>query len=200
MTDSVEDKPKLSGRALFPEYVDPVNELFTFAAHELCKIEEPLLANITWGEATVSSGSTPVGKGVATEPFEVKVAVPMKVADMLETSIEAWTVAVFEQASQSAPRFVQRIVEMLGQVTEGTGNVVSGSVSHDLLLDVMERTAFEVDENLQPINMSFLGSSQMLKEMQALPPRTQEQEERYRAIMVSRREAQDAKKRTRRMD
>jgi hypothetical protein len=89
----------------------------------------------------------------------------------------------------------------VSEVTDATGNSISAagqSLSHDLILDAIERVEIDFDDEGNPRMPSLMAHPQTLVPLARIQP-TDEQERRYEQIMTAKKAAHDAKKRHRRL-
>lgn len=190
---------------LFSEFDPPMGQLLARATNCFMEGEFPLLGEIE-RETVASFSEKPsqrVGKGFSSGLKKSTAEAVLGFSDILETNVEAWSALAYEVGLQLGGQMMNVLVSTLEQVTKETGNVVSaggGKLSHDLLLDTLERLEFRVDDEGSPQGLVLLGGPGFSEHVAKLPPMTTEQETRFRRILQQKYEAQNAKKRTRTLD
>jgi len=144
-----------------------------------------------------------VGRGLTFRPTTTRGEGTISYEDALTTNVEAWALLSYKVGMQIGEGMAQHFVETMELVTQETGNVVESygkPLSNDLLLALIESVDFDVDENGEPKGVVLIVSPQMREQISTLPPMTPRQATRFKAIIEKKREAQDAKKRTRTLD
>jgi hypothetical protein len=188
---------------LFTEYEKPMGQLLSQAIKVFREAEFPLLRDLEISRVDHFPPSAPVGRGFSLGATTTKAEAATSNDDFLNTNVEAWATLAYEIGTQFGREMARHITETMIAVTQKTGNVVSAGgkpLSHDLILDTIERTEFDLDDAGNPKNLVLLGPPQIQKQLASLPPMTPEQEERFQSILQKKREEKDAKKRFRTMD
>lgn len=188
--------------SLFSEFDQPMSALFAKAIHRFAEIEAPVIGLIPRGTVDHIPLPSDIGRGRWIEPTKISAEGSTYFDDILNLNVEAWSILANDIGVQYGRGMMRHLVETMNKVTQETGNVVSGKgqpLSHDVFLDMLEKMEFEVDDDGQPKHLVLLVHPDTRKSIASLPPMTPEQESRYHSIINAKREAQDAKRRTRKM-
>ncbi len=123
-------------------------------------------------------------------------------ADVIRASqLEEFTWVLFQLAEAHRRHVAQAFTEMLRDITEATGQSLSGGgrpFSLDIFLDVLNMVEIDFDADGNPIMPSVIGGSGITAKLAALEP-TQEQDQRLAAILCQKKAEHDAQKRHRRL-
>lgn len=189
---------------MMPEYEQPFATLFTQAVHGFIPVHAPLLAGIrTTTVDHLAEESVPGAHGGAmgSESIEARSQVPT--AAIARTDLDAWYTIVWDTAEQFAHGQVQLMLRSVGQASEQAGTAIDmkgAPLTHDAVLDMLERMHFEVDDHGRPVGLTLVVAPEIGDRLARLGPRSAEQDARYRRIIAEKRRVQDAAKRVRRLD
>jgi hypothetical protein len=107
----------------------------------------------------------------------------------LDSVIVSMDSVAMEMASQISSATFSHIAE----ICERTGNLMRGELTHDAIIDMMERTDFSFDDAGNP-NASFVTSPATMQKIQALGQPTAEQQARVDAITARKRKEWNARR------
>lgn len=199
MTDR---KPAL--RSILPEYQAPFGTLVIKAVNAMVPAHEPLLANIRSSSVDhLADESIAEAHGGVMGGTAMSARMKVQIEAIVQTDLDAWYNMLWSAAEQFAGHKMRYLLASVEAATQRTGNAVNlkgGPFTYDAMLDLLERTEFEVDDDGQPIGLSMVVAPSMAEQIGKLGPMTPEQEERHKQIIAEKRRAQDAKKRVRRLD
>lgn len=151
------------------------------ALYELMAAKDPVLGSIkrvrSKQMATVQN-SMPTGEVVEGNPIEMAVPFPFKIEHIIHGAVDE-IASVIDTASdealkQAMPQFFQR----MGQITEAAVNAYDAQgqpLSHDLILDMLDRVEIGFDESGNPIIPTMVTGPDLYESLQRLPPYTPEQ-------------------------
>jgi hypothetical protein len=143
----------------------------------------------------------PDGSQIENEPLAIAVELAVQMQDVVQERPDALAASIaLSMAEQEVAQFEPRLLELIGRISDKFGNTVDAggqTISHDLLLDVMEKMDFDVDEEGNPVGLAFVVSPKMAEQLRHLPPPTEQQEERHRRIIEERRRQSRARRRNR---
>ncbi|MEZ4321138.1 MAG: hypothetical protein R3F61_26905 [Myxococcota bacterium] len=122
---------------------------------------------------------------------------------IVQTDLDAWYDMLWSAAGQLARQQMRYLLASMDVATQRTGNAVNmqgAPISHDAVLDLLERMDFEVDANGLPDGLTMVVAPSTADQIANLGPMTPQQEQRFQQIIAEKRRVQDAKKRVRRLD
>jgi hypothetical protein len=131
--------------------------------------------------------------------LEQRVTIPDNV--IRESLLDDYGSSLVEIGAQFCDQMTERFVQRMSEVTDATGNsldVEGRPLSHDLILDAIERVEIDFDDEGNPRMPSLMANPQTLAPLARIQP-TDEQIRRYEQIMTAKKAAHDAQKRHRRL-
>jgi hypothetical protein len=116
-------------------------------------------------------------------------------------NIDEHSQQVAELATSKMNSLKQLMFEQLNDVCDATGNTVDGAgqkISHDTIIDLLEKIDWEFDENGEPIkdNLIFVLPPDMIEQLKMLEE-TEQHHERMKHLTDRKRQEWLAKRRTR---
>ncbi len=188
-----------------PEYDKAGREFFRRAVNEQMAAKDALFGMIAREEVEelprnrVALASDEL---VETAPMTMESAFTLSreatIAGDLSDVSNAIDAAAESGLSSLMPQFFRNLAAVLdaaGQTVDAAG----APFSHDLLLDAIEGVEITFNDDGTPNMPTMFINPGMVKELEALPPATPEQDARFEAIMIRKREDFFARKRSRRL-
>jgi hypothetical protein len=203
---------KLTTRSLLPEYQAPFGTLFAKAVKAMVPAHEPLLASIRSSSVDhLADESVTEAHGGVMGGTAMSARMEVQTEAIVQTDLDAWYNVLWSAAEQFAGhqmRYLLASVEAATQRTGNSANLGGAPITHDALLDMLERVEVEVDDDGTPQSLVILHvdpsgrrtQRTVVEHLMALGPMSTQQVERYQQIIAEKRRAQDAKKRVRRLD
>jgi len=191
--------------ALLPEFDRPMAEFIHRVLNDFMETQEPILSRIPrrmLDHIPDTPSPRGVGKGRTFSPFAADPSITLKTAKLKQLDRDAFVVAVWDAAQQGCAQIVPQFFAAFREAADesGTAKKLSGRpFTFDDWLDMLDGMDFEVDDDNQPVGLSFVGSPQLVDEIMKLPPPSTIQLERRAQIMATKRRIQDARKRVRRL-
>jgi hypothetical protein len=189
---------------LLPEYAAPFGGLFGSAIRNLGPAHAPLLAEVhTKMVDHVTEHSFPGAHGSTMGGREMRARMELETTAITHTDLDAWCDLLWDVAEQFAGQQMRYLLDSVGEASDRVGNTINlrgRPISHDDVLDMLEKMEFKVDEEGNPEGLVMVLPPELMKQVAELPPRTPEQEARRAAIIDRKRRQQNAKKRVRRLD
>lgn len=191
--------------SLLPEYEGPVVDLFMKAVRSMLPAHAPLLAEMRPAMVDhLPQASVPYAAAAGGVMGGVTIAASLttSTSELAGSSLDAWYWMLWSAAEQMAEQQMRHLLQGVERATAITGNQVNlhgAPISHDFIMDMLERMDFKVGEDGLPMNLAMVVAPGVAQKIQDLPPRTVEQEIRFQRIMNEKRREQDAKKRIRRL-
>ena len=188
------------------EYDQPVADIIGEALRTLAITHEPFLAQIpTVGRAGdfPPEDAEAFGRGQLLNGERVSARMTADWQSMKALDLDAWLEMLWDGAGQFAEGMARMAFDAMDRAAQGSGNAVnfsSGDITHERVLEMLEKMEFDVDENDMPIGLTLVTSPAMAEKLQSLPPLTPEQQARWDDLIRRKKEAQRARKRTRRLD
>ncbi len=184
------------------EYELPVEALFNRAVQAMIPAHEPLLAEIRSVPVDhIAQRSVDETQGYVSGGTTMDARVSVSLEAVTEAKVEVWTELVFNAAEQLASHQMRHLLSSMSTVTDRTGKKINvgGPMSHDAVLDMIEKTDFRVDDDGCIDGLAMIVHPSVADQISRLDPATPEQEERLRSIIAERKRVQDAAKRVRRL-
>ena len=188
-----------------PEYERAFKKFFWQTTHELTRAKSPFLGMIqSVPTPQVTTTATTLASGQQFEIVPIQGASeftfdwPAAVAGDLGTVLNAMDDAAAQQAAQLVPQILDRI----GAMSEAAGQTVDAGgkpISHELMLEILEKIDIDFDDEDKPIMPSIVGPPKMGEAISKLPPQTEEQKAAWDAMLERKRQAFHARRRTRRI-
>jgi hypothetical protein len=118
--------------------------------------------------------------------------------EIVTGDFEAIIVSMSRIAIELEAQISREMIAHIANEIERAGNVVSGELSYDSIIETLERVDFSFDENGNP-NLSFVAAPQAAQQIRDLGAPTTEQQRRFDEIIAKRRDERDARRRNRRL-
>lgn len=189
---------------MLPEYQQPFATLFARAVHGLVPVHAPFLAGIrTTTVDHLAEENVPGARGGVMGGHSVEARSEVETVAVANTDSDAWYAVLWDTAEQFARSQMQFLLRSLGEASEQAGTAVDmkdAPLTHDTVLDLIERMHFEVDDKGRPIGLALAVSPEIGDRLDRLGPMSVEQDARYQRIISEKRRAQDAAKRVRKLD
>jgi hypothetical protein len=115
---------------------------------------------------------------------------------VLRGDFDSVIASMYSVAIEFAGQISNSILAHISDVCESTGNVVTVEMTHDALIDMIERTDFSFDDAGNP-NGSFVANPEMMQKIQALGKPSAEQQARADAITERKRREWNARRSSR---
>jgi hypothetical protein len=189
---------------MLPEYSTAARASAYAAIEALAEARSPLLSQIrkeTTETMPVSRFTSADGEELEILPTAVQVQfsvdIPAVVSGDLGTLLAAFDAAADEQAKA----FSTALFSGMDQLTEHTGNRVDAGgkpISWDLITDTLETMDIGFDENGK-MDLTLVMHPDTVTKLEKLGPPTPEQQARYDAVLETKRQEWQARKRERRL-
>lgn len=149
--------------------------------------------------------------GIIYKSEEKKLEVPMKrmsleastnINDIYDFNLEKICITVYEVAQNWLAEMKKMMFSTLSQVTEFTGNIVDGKgkgLSCEMLLEAMEKTHIEFDQDGNPQLPQVVVSPELAKNFDKLKKQETLFKEKFEEIISKKKEAYYAEKGSRRL-
>jgi hypothetical protein len=202
-----------------PEY-DRAFAAFVYkATDDMMSEKQPLLKEIQRvkaGEVTVTQNTAPDGTIVSNQPIMLSMPFAFNVEGVIQGNIdEEIGMAIDASAEAALQQIIPRLLDHIGRVCDAFGNRVElggRPMSHDVLMDFIERVPIEFDENEEPdlapymfvhqqvVNGQMIVRTARLTElMESLPPMIEAQQSRFAEIIERKRQENGARRRHRQL-
>jgi hypothetical protein len=211
-----------NGRPLLfslPEYDRAFAAFVHNATNDMMSEKQPLLKEIKRvksGEVTVTQNTAPDGTVVRNQPILVRMPFAFNVEAVISGDIdEQIGMAIDASAEAALQQIIPQLLDHIGRVSDAFGNRVDGAgrpMSHDVLMDFVERVPIEFDDNGEPDLASFMlvdqrvmngqitvGTARLTELMGSLPPMTEAQQRRFEEIIERKRQENSARRRHRQL-
>ncbi len=159
--------------------------------------EIPVVSTVHAGPTRNVPGSQPVDHPMST----VEVAMEIHRDVIRNSRVDEFTVILFEFSRKYHEHIARSMFQTVSDVSEAVGNVISAQgqpLTPDLLNDMLEKLEIDFDDTGEPIMPTAVAHPDVVKKLFAIEP-TPEQLQRQKDILRRKKEAYDAKKRTRRL-
>ena len=171
-----------------PFYSKPAPELLRSLQWAIMRSESQLLQNLA--EPTQQRQLSPQvlegkdGPVSVMEPISIDYDFSMGKQDILDGSFGNVRSLIEERAKEEVLGLEKWILDNLQRSTEAMGQVVrgSGGISHDILLDALEKVEIEFLPTGEVRDLQWILNPSDAKKIQEIPP-TPAQEQRFQAIM-----------------
>jgi hypothetical protein len=171
-----------------PEYESAVGLTFDEAIGARVKANSPLLSLLA-GEANEPVRTALLTRGdghtLRIEPMRATATIETDVRNLAGGDLSELRLALDHAATEQAQRLTTYLVDGLRRMTDFTGNVVRANgraLTHGLVMDLIERTEFELDAFGRPQFVLAAGGA-VREALLSLPPMTRVEEARWGAIM-----------------
>lgn len=174
-----------------PEYSKVTAEFINDAVGALMRAKNEIYGEIKH-EKTSQLGlqmTLESGEVIETPPLHVQAEFVMLISDAVNGNLDALYGVMESMADGMLSSVMPQIFARIGQICDATGNSIDAGgqeISHDLLLDLLEKTEYVFDEN-GGHNTKFVVHPSMMEKIRNLPPATQEQDRRFEEIMERKR-------------
>lgn len=154
-------------------------------------------ATIHGGPVRNVAGPAPVDHPM----FRVASQVEMPLDVIRQSLLDEYALGLVDMAGQYCDQLTERFVQLIREVTDATGNTVDAGgkiLTHDLVLDVVEQSEIDFDEEGNPVLPTVMLNSQGFDLLARTEP-TETHRRRFEEIIASKKAAHDAQKRHRRL-
>jgi hypothetical protein len=139
----------------------------------------------------------PGGDALGGRPIEASSVVAINRDDVINGNFDSVLSAMYNVAVEMEGKMSKVIMAHISEICDRTGNVVTGELSHDAIIDIIEQTEFSFDEDGNP-NLNIVPSSPEARErLRALGEPTAEQKARFDGIISRRRDEWNARRSSR---
>lgn len=185
-----------------PEYEHAAQWRGRVAIELLLPVVEPALRDFPVYETeTVPTARVSLDDGQVIEvpPEALTQSIPLDVGAGIAGDLGALTTSLARASRELATVRVRFMKESLDRVTQATGQVVrgSGEMTWDSVMDVFEQADLRFDAAGEPV--ITIWPPQRRRAFDALPARTADQQSRWQALMTTKKEEADARRRDRRL-
>jgi len=202
-----------------PEYDRAFAVFYRKTTDDMISEKEPLLKAMKrtkLGDVTVTQNTAPDGSVVSNRPMFLSVPIAFDTSAVIRGEIdEQIGAAIDASADASLRQIMPNLLDYIGRVSDAFGNRVDTDgrpMSHDVLLDFIERVPIEFDESGAPDLASYMIVQQQVQDgetvvrtlgltelMQSLPPMTETQKDRFADLIERKRQENSARRRHRRL-
>ena len=183
------------------EYETAARRAAFAAINALACAQSPLLAEIPSEEVAVIHGGRVSGaSGQASyDPIKVRGDFELDISAVCTGDLDELLCSLDRLAEVQVRTVTAGFVERLNMVTAATGNEVNakgGPLTHELIVELLDKMEINFDDAGNPQIMLF-GGGDVAKRFASLPPMTEEQERAYEDVLVRKREEFEARRRRR---
>ena len=202
-----------------PEYDRAFAVFVRKATDDMINEKEPLLKGmkrVKSGEVTVTQNTAPDGTVVSNDPVLVCMPFTFNIEAVIRGDIDEQIGTAIDASAEAGRRqIIPKLLDYVARVSDAFGNRVDVNgrpMSHDLLLDFIERVPIEFDESGGPDLASYMFVQQQLQDgeitartfrltelMQLLPPMTDTQRGRFADIIERKQQENSARRRHRQL-
>lgn len=167
--------------------------------------KDPILGqmkSIRLPNVPVFRNTVPSGEIIENKPILVQSPFSFSVNDAISGSTDSLLLAIDEAAADGVRTIMPHFFELVGRLSDATGNTINAKgrpVSHDLLLEAIEKMDIEFEDDGKPNMPTFVVNPEMGDALRRLPQRTAEQEQRYQDLIVRKRQEYYDRKRHRKL-
>jgi hypothetical protein len=189
------------------------------ATDDMMNEKQPLLKamkRVSVGELAVSQNTAPNGSVVSNEPMVVRMPLKFNMAAVICGDIDQEIGAAIDASAEAAlQQIMPNLLGYIGRVSDAFGNRADTDgrpMSHDVLMDFMQRVPIEFDESGEPDLASYMLVQQQWKDgqvtvgtfgltelLQSLAPMTELQQRRFADIIERKRQENSARRRHRQL-
>ena len=187
------------------EYDAAFGRFFGRGMRVLAQASSPLLADMRFVEMPGTAGSRVrdrQGMDVVLDPGEISTKVTSELDAVRDGDYEQLHAAMFESADVMARQLVGHLIETMGKVTEGTGNVVDAggrSFGFDVFYEAIERMELSLDENDELVMPTIVMNPADVEKLRDLPDLTDDQQQKMDELKARNKEEALARRRRRRL-
>jgi hypothetical protein len=189
-----------------PEYECAQFKFFHAAVGRLMKAKDSLYASIPeappWEATPTTQNTMPTGEIVENKPLMIESRIVINWDDVRSCNLDA----LAEQADAMADERLSIVMPHFFKVFErtcdaaGTGTDARGKpFSFELYLAGLEKIELQFDRDGQPILPTLVVHPTMAKQMESLPPPTEEQQRAYNDLIERKRREFNARRRYRKL-
>jgi len=202
-----------------PEYDRAFAVFVRKTIDDMINEKEPLLKAMKrtkLGDVTVTQNTAPDGTVVSNDPMVLSMPIAFDITAVIRGDIDEQIGTAIDASADAALRQIMpKLLDYIGRVSDAFGNRVDADgrpMSHDVLLDFIERVPIEFDEGGAPDLASYMFVQQQIQGgettvrtfgltelMQSLPPMTETQEGRFADIIERKRQENSARRRHRKL-
>src|SRR5258708_1951985 len=174
------------------------------------------MKRVKLGEVTVTQNTAPDGTVVSNSPMLLRMPIAFNMAAVIRGDIDEEIGAAIDASAEAGLRQIMpKLLDYIGRVSDAFGTRVDAGgrpMSHDVLLDFIERVPIEFDENGQPDLASYMFVQQIVRDgeitaktfeltelMKSLPPMTESERARFTNIVERKRQEASARRRHRQL-
>lgn len=174
-----------------PEYSNVTAEFINDAVDALMRAKNEIYGEIKH-EKTSQLGTQitlETGDVIETPPLIVQAEFVIHISDAVNGNLDALYEAMDSMADGMLASIMPQIFARIGQICDATGNSINAGgqeISHDLLLDLLEKTEYVFDENGEH-NTKLVVDLSVMEKIRNLPSATKEQDKRFDEIMERKR-------------
>jgi hypothetical protein len=180
---------------------DQAGRTFIFrTVQELVTQNDEFLKLIGWRTVEIVPShqvTAPSGAPVIMTPIDISSDFQASISELVAGDFDGLFTSLAEAARESAGIVSSNFLEYLGQVSDAFGQTVNAGgrpLSHDLLLDLLEKIDMTFDEMGRPSKVAWVMSRENIEKLKQLPPPTEDQLVRFDRIMDQKREDFNARK------
>lgn len=187
------------------EYDAAFSRFFSQTMRVLAQAHSPLLAQMRFVEVPGTLGTRVrdrQGMDVVIDPGKAATEVSSDFDAIRNGDYEELYDTMFASADVMAEQLVGYLVESMGKLTEGTGNVVDAGgrrFGFDVLYETLEKLEFSLDENDELVMPSLVMNPADAEKLKDLPPLTDEQQRKLDELRERKKEEALARRRRRRL-
>jgi hypothetical protein len=187
-----------------PEFEDAAARLAFTLVQDLMIDGDSLLGGIQREKVDHLSSGADVGDaaGGHVHPIEVRLSFTLTKAAIQNGDLGAWAAMIHEAAMASRESMATQFFAAVDESCRRVGNVVDARgrpFGWDILDEMLDVVDLDFDEEGEPKLQTFVGNPSLVERIARLPPRTAEEESRYRAILLKKKAAFDARRRVRKL-
>lgn len=195
-------EPRPSRLFGLPEYSEATQAVITEAIDAVARALDPIYGQIHVERSAIplrTRLSLPDGKTIEHGPDTATSTLTVSGPDAMSGDFSSVYASIHSAAEDFLKSFIPALFGYISEVTDATGNVVSGDgkgPTWDLYLDAVERMDLEFDEDGKP-HIQMVMHPDTAEKFEALGPPSLEQVARFEAMMQRKKAEVDARRRRR---
>jgi hypothetical protein len=189
-----------------PEYECAQFKFLHAAVGRLMKAKDSLYASIPeaspWEAIPTTQNTMPSGEVVEHEPLKIESKIIIKWDDIRACDLDALAEQVNAMAEERLSIVMPHFFKMFEKTCDaaGTGTDARGKpFSFEMYLTGLEKIELQFDREGQPILPTLVVHPTMAKQLQSMPPPTEEQQKAYNDLIERKRREFNARRRYRKL-
>lgn len=176
-----------------PEYASSFGRFVTRTTQELMRRKDPVFGAIKVVETPqvpMVRNTMPSGEVVENSPIAVPMPFAVVFQDAISGDLASLAASIETGADESLKVVMPRIFAYSGRLCEAAGTATNAKgqrLSHELIRESFEKMQLNFDESGNPIMPTLVLHPDMLKQLQELPPATDEEVQAWNEMIERKR-------------